>query len=273
MTKITWNETGSRVFEAGFDRGVLYIPGGIGVPWNGFISVDENPGSTIQPVYFDGRKINDIVDPGVYSARLRAYTYPEEFEQFQGNLEDSSGLLLTNQPQERFHLSYRTKIGNDVDSEDHGYRIHILYNLTAIPSTRSYKTLGLEVEPSEFEWTLSSIPSDIAGFRPTSHIILDSRKIPYWFLADVEEVLYGSDTRDPGIPELEGFATFFRKYNRIVIFDNGDGSWTAATDRIDAITYPAAGDFQIDGAEATYLDADTYDLSSTPNQDEDLWQP
>lgn len=270
MAKITWNDTGSRFFESGIDRGVLYFPTGGGVAWNGLISVDENPGSSITPVYFDGRKINDIVDPGVYSATLRAYTYPEEFMQFEGILEEASGLLVTNQPQERFNLSYRTLISNDTESEAYGYRIHILYDLTAIPQQKSYKTLSLEAEPTEFSWSLTAIPSDISGFRPTAHIVLDSRVLPYWFLSDIEEVLYGSDTREPGIPELEGFATFFRKYNRIVIFDNGDGTWTAATDRIDAITYPTTGDFELISENATYLDADTYEISSTPLQDEDV---
>ena len=257
MTAIAWDAVGSRFFEAGLDRGVLYIPGGGAVPWNGLISITEAAGESPTPVYYDGVRINNIVQAKTFSGTITAYTYPEEFEQFEGLVEDGVGFLVADQPAGQFHLSYRTRVGNDIEGTDHGYRIHVLYNLTATPSAKTYQTLGL-------------VASEISGFRPSSHLIIDTRRVPDFVISDVEEVLYGSDARDPFLPSFESFASFFRNWDRIVIFDNGDGTWTASTTVEGAITV-TDGSFTITNANATVLDPDTYEISSTPQGDE-LWQ-
>lgn len=270
MTALAWDATGSRFFEAGVDRGVLYIPGGAAVPWNGLISIAENSPSAPAPVYYDGVMINNISQARTFSGTLTAFTYPEEFEQFEGLIEDSVGFIVADQPPGQFHLSYRTKVGNDVDGEDHGYRIHVLYNLTATPSTRTYRTLGFDTTPTELSWSISAVASEISGYRPASHLIIDTRRVPDFVVSDVEEVLYGSDERDPILPSFESFASFFRNWDRIVIIDNGDGTWTASTTTEGRII-ESGGEFTIMDATATFLDADTYEISSTPKGDE-LWQ-
>jgi hypothetical protein len=274
MTAIIWDEVGSHTFEGGVDRGVLYFQDdGHGIPWNGLLSVDENPSASVTPVFYDGRKINDLAKNSSFSGRLRAYTYPDEFMQFEGVVEDSVGFYVAEQPLKRFNLSYRTKIGNEVVGLEQGYRIHILYDVTAVPSTKSYKTLGQTTTPSEFEWTITTIPKDISGYQPTSHIIIDTRNSPDWFIADIESLLYGSDEQEPFLPSLESFASFFRNWNRIIVFDNGDGTWTASTTRDDAIILLGGGEFQIIDANAVFIDANTYEFSSTDRNDDDIWLP
>lgn len=273
MAMLTWDDVGSRFFETGVDRGVLFYPEGGGVAWNGLISVTEDAPSSVEAIYYDGRKINDIARAKSFAGRIRAYTYPEEFMAYEGIIEDSAGLLIAEQPLKRFNLSYRTKIGDDISGVDAGYRIHVLYDLTAIPASRAYRTLGLGIEPLEFEWTITSIPQELSGYRPTAHLIIDTRKVPSWFLSDVEEVLYGSDTSEPFLPSAQSFAAFLRGYDRIVIFDNGDGTWTASTTRTDAIVDNGDGTFTIYDANATFPDGDSFEISSTDKNEEDLWQP
>lgn len=269
MPDIVWDRLEDRVFEAGVDRGVLYSPNGVGVAWNGLISVEELASNSTEPVYFDGVKLNDIVIYGDYSATLKAYTYPDEFLVFSGILEEQLGMYITDQPISTFHLAYRTMIGSSGD-----YKLHLLWNLTAIPSTKVYETLSLDTSPVEFEWTITAVPERIDGYRPTAHVILDSRKIDPLLLEDIETILYGDledEERSPTIPSLKGFITYVRKWDRFIIKDNGDGTWTATSDSED---YPIemldANTFQIISDTAIYLDADTYEISSSEKNEEDI---
>lgn len=274
MAAIVWDKIGDRVYESGLDRGVLYFPDGGGVPWNGLISVDEKVSTKIEPIYFDGVKFNHVITVGDFEGVLSAYTYPDEFLEYEGIIEDQTGILITGQPQKKFHLSYRTKIGNDVDGFEHGYKIHLLWNLIAIPSTKSYETLTLDTEPSEFEWSLSSIPEDIERYKPTAHVIIDTRRMDPLLISDIEDVLYGTsgdEPTEPTLPSLKGLSTFIRKWNRIIIVDNGDGTWSAITKLDSDITMLDANTFQINNANAIYLDANTYEISSSEKNEEDIF--
>lgn len=271
MVAIAWDQIGDRVYEGGVDKGVLYVPGGVGVPWNGLLSVIENTSTSVEPIYFDGIKQNDIVTAGDFSATLRAYTYPDEFLQFEGTVEDQSGMFVTGQQARTFHLCYRTKIGNDVDGMDTHYKIHLLWNLIAVPSSKTYETMSLDSEPSEFEWSITSTPEEVERYSPTAHIILDSRTMDPWLLLDIESILYGDELRTPTIPSLKGLTNYIRKWERIIIIDNGDGTWTATTQFPELIEMLDATTFQINDANATYLDADTYEITSSDKNEEDIF--
>lgn len=270
MVALKWDEHGTRTFEAGVDRAVLYLDDGVVVPWSGVTAVSENSTYSVEEVYFDGRKINDITRSKSFSGRIKALTYPDEFLPYEGVGADDTGMLFGEQKPKRFSMSYRTLIGNDVDGIDGGYRIHVLYDLTAIPTTRNYRTLGLETSPVEFEWAITGIPKNVAGFQPTSHVIIDTRKMSPILVADIEEILYGTDDTDPFLPSLESFSTYVRGYDRIVIFDNGDGTWTASTDNEDTISV-VNGVITIVDANTANETADQYDISS--DDKEALWQP
>lgn len=271
MAAIVWDQIGDRVFETGIDRAVLYFPDGSGVPWNGLTSIDEKPNGTIESVYFDGVKFNDIVVCGDFAATMKAFTYPDEFLEFEGILKDQTGMFITDQPQKMFHLSYRTGVGDDIVGLGTHYKIHLLWNLTAMPSDKSYETLSLDVDPLEFEWSLTSVPEDIDKYRPTSHIILDSRQMDPLLLSDIEGFLYGNEEREPKLPSLKGLISFIRKWQRVLITDNGDGTWTATTSVPGIIEMIDEDIFQINGADATYLDADTYEIKSTEKNEEDIF--
>lgn len=203
MTKIVWDKIGDRSYEGGVDRGVLYFPDGGGVPWNGLTSVSSDTPSDVEDIYYDGVKINQVVTVGAYEGSLKAYTYPDEFLYFEGLLETADGVFLTAQGQRPFHLSYRTMAGNDTAGGSAGYKIHVLWNLLAVPSDKEYTSLSLDSTAMEFEWKLTAIPEDVDEARPTAYLIIDSRDIPSAKLTAVENLLYGTPSTSPSLPSLK----------------------------------------------------------------------
>lgn len=202
MTALVWDGVGDRVYETGVDKGVLYLSDGRGVPWNGLTAVEDRTVATVTPLYWDGVKYNDIFTVGDFAGSLKAYTYPDEFMEFEGIQEVDNGLFVTGQTPKTFGLSYRTRIGNDLSS-NLGYKIHILTNLTAVPSTKAFRTNSRTMSAVEFEWNLTAVPVHIPGYRPTPHLMFDTSKSSPEMIADVEAMLYGSDTTDPQLPPLE----------------------------------------------------------------------
>lgn len=267
MTALVWDKSGERIYQTGVDRGVLYLQGGSGVAWNGITSLEETSSTEIKSFYLDGVKYLDNILPGDFSGKLKAFTYPEEFDSVNGVASPSEGLLFYDQPSKSFNLSYRTRMGNDLDGTDHGYKIHLLYNLVADPDTVTFLTLtGTAVPPIEFSWTLSGTPPTNPsgkGYRPTVHISIDSNDTPPLVLEGIEDILYGSDTSDPYFPSISEILSLFESLGSLVIIDNGDGTWKAIDASDNYITMLNSTTFQIDGADATFLDATTYTITTT----------
>lgn len=202
MTALVWDAPGDRFYETGLDRGVLYLSDGSGVVWNGLTSLDDKSKAATDPVYFEGVKFDDIYIPGDFEATLKAYTYPDEFLEYEGIREYNQGFLVTGQVPKTFGLSYRTGIGNDLNPEL-GYKIHILCNLLAVPGSRSFKSHGKMTSAVEFEWALSATPQVVPGFRSSPHLIFDTTKSDVGFISELEAILYGTDSSDPSLPSFE----------------------------------------------------------------------
>lgn len=208
MTALTWDKPGDRYYQTGVDRGVLYLPDGTAIAWNGITSVEDTANSTLTSYYMDGVKYLDEISPGDFSGVLKAYTYPEEFEAVQGK-EISAGLYFHDQPPKQFSLSYRTKVGNDLDGLEYGYKLHVLYNLVANPASSSFASKAASVTPIEFSWTLSATPPAMSHHRPTAHISLDSTGVSPEILTEIENSLYGTPTSDPALLQPSDIATLF----------------------------------------------------------------
>jgi hypothetical protein len=201
MTVLEWDKVGDRRYEIGIDRGVLFPPDGPAVPWNGLTSVTETLGREVKSYYLDGIKYLDHHIPGSYQAKLSAFTYPDELDELLGMSAYASGVFLHDQRAKLFHLSYRTLVGNDIDGLEHGYKIHIVYNVLAIPSDKTMNSVSDSQAVDSFEWDLYGTPNVLYGIRPTAHISLDSRKIDPTVLATLEGMLYGMpyvDVDNPG---------------------------------------------------------------------------
>lgn len=213
MARINWNASGQRLFEAGVDRGVLYLEDGSGVPWNGLLSVSENPiGHEVRGYYLDGVKYLNVAGRKEYGGTIEAYTYPEEFNQFDGWWALESGLGMDEQPRKAFDFTYRTGLGNDIEGLSYGYKIHIIYGALATPSTRKYGTVNDRVSPLTFAWDFTTTPQRVTSQSvrlPLSHITIDSRKTSPTQLRLIEEMLYGSDIAEPKLPPLQDILALF----------------------------------------------------------------
>lgn len=266
MAPLLWDQVGERHFEAGLDRGVLYLPDGTAVAWNGLTAIDENVADASTPYHLDGVKYLNAESLGDFAATLHAFTYPDEFEPFIGVSSYGNGLLVYDQTPDTFNLSYRTRLGNDLEGVDLGYEIHILYNVKAVPDVRNYQSLAQQVTPVEFAWALSTTPEIVDGYRPTAHVVLNSTELDPEFLTALEGLLYGTVDADPNLPPLQELINTVTTWATIVITDNGDGTWTATIpdpDVSEDLVMLDSTTFQISNVDATYLDPDTYEVSTT----------
>ncbi len=200
MTELSWGTPGERFYESGVDRGVLFVDS-VGVAWNGLVSVKENPsGGDPTPYYIDGYKFSQIALSEDFQATLEAFSSPREFRACDGSKELMSGLTVTQQRRKQFGLSYRTRIGNDVEATDFGYKIHILYNAMTGPSSRDNNTIAASPSPITLSWDISTQPPQLSGSRPTSHFVIDSTRTDPEVLTSLTDILYGSDSTDSRLP-------------------------------------------------------------------------
>lgn len=243
MPRLVWNAVGTRYYEAGVDRGVLYVGTDPGVAWIGLTSVSENPtGAEPKPYYQDGVKYSNTTTSEEFEATISAYTYPREFEPCDGSISARSGLILNQQPRRSFGLCYRTMIGNDLDNNDQDYKLHLIYNARARPTGRTNNTLNESPDPTDFSWSITTRPPAMSGYKRTAHIVVDSRYTNADVLATLEDSLYGSDMNTPTLPTLDELLAIFDSGIVFTVTDNGDGTFTiegsdSAVAAVDADTY------------------------------------
>lgn len=208
MTALQWDKTGERFYETGVNKGVLYVASDTGtypkgVVWNGLTSVSQSPeGAESNPVYADNIKYLNLVSAEDFKASIEAYTYPVEFEECDGSKQLVEGVLVSQQARKSFGLSYQTRIGNDIEGTDKGYKIHLVYGCLAAPSERAYSTINDSPEAITFSWDVSTTAVEVGvpGFKPTAHIVIDSTKTDAEKLKALEAVLYGSDSKEANLP-------------------------------------------------------------------------
>lgn len=206
MSKLVWDKTGERLYETGVDHGVLYPiqAGGVyskGVAWNGLSAVTESPsGAEASPFYADNIKYLNLMSAEEFGATVEAYMYPDEFAECDGSAEIATGVSIGQQARKVFGLSYRTLLGNDVDSNDYGYKLHLIYGALAAPSEKGYSTINDSPEPITLSWEITTTPVNVAGFKPTACVTIDSTKVDATKLAALEAILYGSDDVEARLP-------------------------------------------------------------------------
>ena len=209
MTRMTWSDPGTRFFETGVDRGVLYV-NNVAVVWNGLVSISESPtGGEAKAYYQDGVKYLNVATSEEFAATLDAFSSPKEFAPCDGTGSIAKGLFATQQPRRAFSLSYRTLVGNDLEAQNHGYKIHLVYNALAAPASRTYSTTSDTTEPSTLSWSLTTLPPSLTGLKPTAHFVIDSRETPRMLLAAIEDMLYGTDGTDPRMPLVSELIELF----------------------------------------------------------------
>lgn len=215
MTVLTWDNVGERVYETGVDHGVLYIPNvsGVyndGVAWNGLVSVTETPGGAeSNKTYADNIVYLNLVSVETFDATIEAYTYPPEFNQFDGVATPQAGVLVGQQARKPFGLSYRTRLGDDLEGDAAGYKLHLVYGCLATPSEKAYNTVNDSPEAITFSWDISTTPAPVTGLRPTSLLTIDSTVVAPADLTALETLLYGAVATEPALPTPDEVIALF----------------------------------------------------------------
>ena len=216
MSKIVWDKTGERFYETGVKQGVLYPQSSAGtyskgVAWNGLTAVTESPsGAEATALYADDIKYLNLMSTEEFGATIEAYTYPEEFAACDGSASIAKGVTIGQQKRTPFGLCYKTTLGNDVDGNDFGYKLHLIYGALAAPSEKGYSTISDSPEAITFSWEVTTTPVSVDGFKPTASLTIDSTKADATKLAALEKILYGSDDEpatDPRLPLPNEVAT------------------------------------------------------------------
>ena len=206
MSKLVWDQTGERFYETGVKQGVLYPQGAEGtypkgVAWNGLTAVTESPsGAEATPLYADDIKYLNLMSNEEFGATIEAYTYPDEFAECDGSAALATGVSIGQQKRKAFGLCYRTVLGNDVDNNDYGYKLHLIYGALAAPSEKAYSTINDSPEAITFSWEVSTTPVAVTGFKPTASVTIDSTKVDATKLAALEDILYGSESEEARLP-------------------------------------------------------------------------
>lgn len=235
MTKLAWDQQGERFYETGVDHGVLYQLNtetneyDSGVSWNGLISVTESPnGAESTPLYADNIQYLNLTSNEKFEGSIEAYTYPDEFAMNDGTVlvgGTSQGLSknpirIGQQDRKTFALAYRSRIGNDVVGDTLGYKLHFIWGAKAQPSEKQYQTVNESPEAITFNWSftttplsMESVPKENVGnveLRPTAHIVVDSTKADPEKLKKLEELIYGTDQKDPVLPHPANIIAIIR---------------------------------------------------------------
>ena len=204
--KLVWDNTGERLYETGVSKGVLYPiqPGGVytkGVAWNGLTAVTESPsGAEATGLYADNIKYLNLISAEEFGGTIEAYMAPDEFAECDGSVEVAPGVYAGQQSRKMFGLAYTTIIGNDVDSNDHGYEIHLVYGCMASPSEKGYESVNDSPAVLSLSWDFTTTPVNITSvvdgvtkLKPTATLVFKSTKVDAKKMAALEEILYGKD--------------------------------------------------------------------------------
>ena len=212
MAKLVWDQTGERLYETGVKHGVLYIKNNGkyegGVAWNGLTAVTESPsGAEATPLYADDIKYLNLISNEEFGATVEAYTYPDEFAECDGSASIATGVYIGQQNRKTFGLCYTTVLGNDEETNNYGYKLHLIYGAVASPSEKGYATINDSPEAITFSWEINTTPENVTGFKPTASIVIDSTKADKAKLTALEAILYGSESEPPRLPLPDEIAT------------------------------------------------------------------
>jgi hypothetical protein len=221
MTALLWDQVGERLYETGVDRGVLYLPDETGVydtavAWNGLTTVTESPsGAEVQRAV---RGQHQVPEPHVRRGLRRddrGFHVPGRVRPVRRYRTPTPGWPLGQQGRRVFGLAYRTRVGNDLEGTDHGYKLHLIYGAQASPSEKAYATINDSPEAITFSWELTTTPvpvtTEVDGvqLKPTAQMVIDSTKVDAGALSDLEDILFGTVVDDARLPMPDEVVAIF----------------------------------------------------------------
>lgn len=216
MSKLVWDQDGTRNLEAGVKNVVLFPMGSNGyengVAWSGITGISENPaGADLTDLYADDIKYASLRAAETFGCTIEAYTYPDEWNDCDGSAEAATGVFLGQQARKAFGLCYTTSIGDDAHpGMDKGYKIHLIYNCTASPSSRSFATINDNPDAITFSWEASSTPVAVENYKAVSTIVIDSTKADSTKLDTLKAALYGGENAESTLPTPAAVLAMFK---------------------------------------------------------------
>lgn len=225
MASLKFDAVGEKVFETGVEQCALYVmkqgtvtPGESlyeeGVAWNGITSIEENPeGGEETVLWADNIEYASLRSKEKYKATINAYTYPTAWEECDGSKAIIPGVVAGQQSRRKFGIVFKSLIGDDVNGQDAGYKLHIIYNASASVSSKNHQTINDSPEAEEFSWEISAQSVNVieSGIKPLSTITIDSRNFQTTEakakLTALENMLFGTDGSgstegsDPELPD------------------------------------------------------------------------
>jgi hypothetical protein len=262
MGVLSWDAIGQHLFETGVDRGVLYRADGsgdytIGYAWNGLTTVTESPtGGEASAQYADNIKYLNLISVEEYAGTIEAFTYPDAFAECDGSAQAETGVYVGQQPRKPFGFAWRTRVGNDLEGTELGYKIHMVWNAIAAPSEKAYTTINDSPEAMALSWEFWTTPigfavdGDYADLKPTAYLCVDSTKVAPADLAELEDFLYGTIGDDPQLPTPDAVLAIFNAALVLAIppatiaYNSGTDivtipSTTGIIYKVDGVTVPA----------------------------------
>lgn len=211
MVKLIWDEVGTRTYETGVEKGVLFLQDKTGeynngIAWSGLSAVPQSPdGADETPIYADNIKYLSLMSQENFKGAIEAYTYPEEWEECDGSRQVAPGIHVGQQTRKPFGLAYITTVGNDVEYEDYGQKLHLIYGAKVAPSERRYETINDTPDAINFVWDFTTTPQQVEaeGVRPTAHVVVDSTKVDEEVWDEIIETVHGTEEKEPELPSID----------------------------------------------------------------------
>lgn len=214
MTRLAWDKIGERYYETGVSNGVLYLPNAMGIydrgyAWNGLTGVTASPsGAESTKQYADNIAYLNLTSAEEFGGTIEAFTSPVEFDQCDGSAQPVPGLSVGQQTRRSFGFSWQTLVGNDIEGQDHAYKIHVAYGAQAAPSEKAYATVNDSPEAITLSWTFTTTPAPISPpivvngreLKPTAYLSFDSRLFSAEKMQNLKDVLWGTASLEPRLP-------------------------------------------------------------------------
>jgi hypothetical protein len=237
---------------------------GTAIVWNGITGFSEGDAGASTIMYRDGAIYLADMDASDFSGQIKAIFFPDEFGECIGIPKVADGLYVDNQKPKRFSFSYRTLVGSGMKGDMFGYQIHLVYNCLATIGQRSRETLGKSNDPVEFQFDTVCTPVKLAGYRPSAHYIIDTRNMSPSTVAQLEGILYGTDTTIPRMPTPTELFDIMNFGDSITVIDHGNGTFTIeGADSNVFMTGPNTG--QVNGINSVDNGDGTYSISDGGN--------
>lgn len=215
MAKLTWDNTGERLYETGTSKGVLFVQNDLGnyeegVAWNGLVSVKQNnDGAEPNDLYADNIKYLSLMSAENHKGSIDAYTYPEAFEECDGSATVNPGVYIGQQSRRQFGLVYATIVGNDTQGNAYGEKMHFVYNAKVSPSERAYETVNDDPDAITFSWEYTTTPVDLSdiGLDPSAGITVSKTEVGAAKYKELQDLVYGTAETEPRLPTIQEIVT------------------------------------------------------------------